>query len=61
MKTSVEPASQQLRVIIADDHPVVLNGLRAILTTQKDTRVIAEATDGEETCRLCIQLSPPSR
>ena len=58
MKTSVEPASQQLRVIIADDHPVVLNGLRAILTTQKDIRVIAEATDGEETCRLCVQLSP---
>jgi len=27
MKTSVEPASQQLRVIIADDHPVVRKGL----------------------------------
>jgi two-component system NarL family response regulator len=58
MKTSLKPASQQLRVIIADDHPVVRQGLRAILQSQQDIHVIAEAADGEEACQLCHQLSP---
>jgi len=58
MKTSSEPALQQIRVIIADDHPVVRHGLRSILRSQKDIKVIAEASDGEEACQLCEQLSP---
>jgi DNA-binding NarL/FixJ family response regulator len=58
MKTSLEIAPQQIRVIIADDHPVVRHGLRSIFKSQKDLRVIAEATDGEETCQLCNQLLP---
>jgi DNA-binding NarL/FixJ family response regulator len=58
MKTPLEIASQQIRVIIADDHPVVRHGLRSIFESQKDLRVIAEAADGEETCQLCSQLLP---
>lgn len=58
MKTSPEPAPRQIRVIIADDHPVVRTGLRSILRSQKDIRVIAEASDGEEACQLCEQFSP---
>jgi two-component system NarL family response regulator len=58
MKKSSEPALPQIRVIIADDHPVVRHGLRSILRSQKDIRVIAEADDGEEACQLCEQLSP---
>ena len=58
MKKSSEPALSQIRVIIADDHPVVRHGLRSILGSQKDIRVIAEASDGEEACQLCEQLSP---
>jgi two-component system, NarL family, response regulator len=58
MKTSLETAPQQIKVIIADDHPVIRQGLRSIFKSQKDFRVIAEATDGEETCQLCNQLFP---
>jgi CheY-like chemotaxis protein len=58
MKTPLEIASQEIRVIIADDHPVVRHGLRSIFESQKDLRVIAEAADGEETCQLCNQLLP---
>jgi two-component system, NarL family, response regulator len=58
METTLEITSQQIRVIIADDHPVIRHGLRSIFKSQKDFRVIAEATDGEETCRLCNQLVP---
>ncbi len=36
------------RILIADDHPVVLNGLRMVLNAQADLEVVAEATDGEE-------------
>jgi DNA-binding NarL/FixJ family response regulator len=36
------------RILIADDHPIVLNGLRAVLNAQSDLEVVAEATDGEQ-------------
>src|SRR3954464_7679643 len=36
------------RILIADDHPVVLRGLRNVLNAQPDLEVVAEATDGEQ-------------
>jgi DNA-binding NarL/FixJ family response regulator len=38
----------KIRVLIADDHPVVLRGLRNVLNAQPDLEVVAEATDGEQ-------------
>jgi DNA-binding NarL/FixJ family response regulator len=35
------------RVLVADDHPVVLRGLRMVLDAQPDLEVVAEATDGD--------------
>jgi len=35
------------RVLVADDHPIVLKGLRTVLDAQPDMAVVAEATDGE--------------
>ena len=35
-------------ILIADDHPIVLNGLRTVLNAQADLLVVAEATDGEQ-------------
>jgi DNA-binding NarL/FixJ family response regulator len=37
-----------IRILVADDHPVVLDGLVAILSTQTDFDVIAQATGGAE-------------
>jgi DNA-binding NarL/FixJ family response regulator len=42
------------RILIADDHPVVLKGLRTVLNAQPDLEVVAEATDGEEAVRLAL-------
>jgi two-component system, NarL family, response regulator len=47
-----------IRVVIVDDHPVVLQGLTAILKSAKDIKVVGEATDGDQTCELYDQLSP---
>lgn len=58
MKSSSETATRQIRVIVADDHPVVREGLAAILGSQEDIKIVAEATDGEEACELYNQLSP---
>jgi len=47
-----------ITVVIADDHPVILEGLVKILNSQKEIRVVASATDGEEVSKLYYQFLP---
>jgi len=47
-----------IRVLIADDHPVVRDGLRSILETAPDLTLVGEARDGLEAVRLASELSP---
>ena len=47
-----------IRVVIADDHPVVREGLAAILRSEPDIQVVAEATDGVHACALYDQHLP---
>jgi DNA-binding NarL/FixJ family response regulator len=35
------------RILVADDHPIVLRGLKTVLDAQPDLEVVAEATDGD--------------
>ena len=42
------------RVLVIDDHPIVLNGLRTVLNAQSDLEVVAHATDGEEAVQLAL-------
>ena len=39
---------RKIRVILADDHPVVRDGLAATINQQPDMEVVAEASDGDE-------------
>src|SRR5258706_9225319 len=51
-------ANPKIRVILADDHPVVRDGLAAIINQQPDMQVVAEAADGEEAIALFHREQP---
>ena len=53
-----EHPSQPIRILVADDHPVVRDGLIAILGTQPDFAVAGEAATGAEAVRLAAELRP---
>jgi DNA-binding NarL/FixJ family response regulator len=48
----------RIRVLIADDHPVVRQGLRTYLGVQEDIEVVGEAVDGAEAVSLAESLAP---
>lgn len=47
-----------MRVLIADDHSIMLDGLRRIIADCKDMEVSAEASSGGEALQLCLQDRP---
>lgn len=47
-----------IRVLIADDHAIVREGVRALLTLSDDITVVGEAADGREAVALARDLSP---
>ena len=47
-----------IRVLLADDHPLVRAGLRATLVAENDFSVVGEATNGHRVQRLCAELQP---
>lgn len=47
-----------ITVFLADDHAVVRDGLKLLLETQADLRVVGEATDGRQAVRRVDQLRP---
>jgi DNA-binding NarL/FixJ family response regulator len=46
------------RVIIAEDHDLLRNGLSSMLSAQGECEVIGEARDGKEACQLAMSLAP---
>jgi NarL family two-component system response regulator LiaR len=47
-----------IRILIADDHPIVREGLRGVLSAKADFTVVGEAEDGVEAVQLAQRLSP---
>ena len=47
-----------IRILLADDHRILREGLRSLLAQQPDIAVVGEACDGEEAARLALELKP---
>lgn len=47
-----------MRILIADDHAIVRQGLRSLMSGQSDVEVVGEAGDGQAAVRLAEELSP---
>ena len=45
-------------LVLADDHPLVRQGLRAVFESLDDIEVVAEADNGEDAVRLCVEHRP---
>ena len=50
--------SDQIRLLLADDHAVVRSGLRMLLQAQPDMIIVGEAETGQEAIRRVAELSP---
>ncbi|MFC1922632.1 response regulator [Chloroflexota bacterium] len=48
----------KIRVLLADDHTILRDGIRALLDDQADIEVIGEAEDGQATVKMTAQLQP---
>ena len=49
---------RKIKILIADDHPLMRHALKDILEKQEDFHVVAEADDGEEAVRLTCEMVP---
>lgn len=47
-----------IRVLVADDHPIVRGGIVGLLALAEDIEVVGQAADGEEAVRLAAALAP---
>jgi len=48
----------KIKILLADDHAVLREGMRNLLEREKDLEVVGEASDGEEAVRLVSELKP---
>ena len=48
----------EIRIVIADDHDLLREGIRALLAPTADIRVVGEAADGAAAVELCRKLDP---
>ena len=54
----MDTRAQSIRIVVADDHPVVRTGFAELLGTQPDFQVVGTASDGVEVVRICREVTP---
>jgi len=54
----LDRVTRRIRILVADDHAVVRDGIRAVLALQQDMQVIGDAVNGREALEKTIELSP---
>jgi len=49
---------QDIRIVIADDHPLMRQGLRQVIEIESDLKVVGEAADGSTALSMIAELKP---
>lgn len=49
---------ERIRVLIADDHPIIRDSLRTLIATVPDLELVGEAVDGNDAVKKAIALKP---
>jgi NarL family two-component system response regulator LiaR len=57
-KEALMTRHEPIRVLIVDDHPVVIRGLATVLSALDDLSLVGEARSGEEAIELCESIQP---
>jgi DNA-binding NarL/FixJ family response regulator len=58
VKTKVSAKKQVIKVLVADDHPVVRKGLQSCLSRQDRLKIVGEAVDGDDALQKTRDLKP---
>ena len=58
LRAKVSVKKEKIKVLLADDHPVVRKGLQSCLARQESLKIVGEAADGEEALRKTRELVP---
>jgi DNA-binding NarL/FixJ family response regulator len=58
IRALLDRATKKIRVLIADDHSIVREGIRSVLALQRDMQVIGEAVNGQEALAKTVELMP---
>lgn len=58
LQMSPSQRSLMINVIIADDHNLVRQGIRALLEKSPDINIVGEASDGQQAVELCKKMNP---
>jgi DNA-binding NarL/FixJ family response regulator len=54
----LDKTTKKIRILIADDHAVVRDGIRSVLALQRDMQVVGEAVNGKEALEKTVELVP---
>jgi two-component system nitrate/nitrite response regulator NarL len=57
-RSAVDKRVHPIRIVIADDHPIFRDGLRRLLESEGDMKVVGEACDGREAVKLATEIKP---
>jgi two-component system nitrate/nitrite response regulator NarL len=57
-KPITDRRSHPIRIVIADDHPIFRDGLRRLLESEGEMKVVGEACDGREAVKLATEIKP---
>ena len=53
-----QESNQGIRVMIVEDHPLLIQGLRRVVESEPDLHIVAEVADGEEAVNKALELTP---